>query len=252
MSRYVLPWRRAELEKIQNQLANLTCVNDPKMTAPGRSAYSLKQLSENLQMYCKKQARSLRWNQHYQQALHSVAEDVKRVLKDKVLKPMSIGAVAQSAQVQRNLDKNAGYYAFLTGKRSKGENLAEAEKWCIDHSDAIQKAGTYGIPLVMSHRSSNSKPVKGGWKWRCRIILMQDIRALLLDGRFAIPFVETFMNVPWGEGGMTQEEVRTWIQITKHHYDKWYSSDYSKFDVSQPSWLLEDVFYHVVRPCLGL
>lgn len=31
----------------------------------------------------------------------------------------------------------------------------------------------------------------------------------------------------------------------------YYSSDYSKFDTSQASWLLEDVFWKVLRPCFG-
>lgn len=250
--RYAKPWRRADLVKIQNRLTHLTCVNDPAMTAPGRSAYSLKQLKENLLLYCRKQYRSLRWNQHYQSAVDSVAADINSLLHGRCLQPMSIGAVAASEQVRKNLDKNAGFFAFETGKRSKGENLSEAVEWCEANLSKIRKEGQYGLPLVISHRSSNSKPVsKSEWKWRCRIILMQDIRALLMDGVFAIPFTALFQSIPWGEGGMTQEEVRSWIQITKQHYSRWYSSDYSKFDVSQPAWLLEDVFNRVVRPCFG-
>jgi hypothetical protein len=80
---------------------------------------------------------------------------------------------------------------------------------------------------------------------------MQDLRALLGDGRFAIPVNNLFQRIPWGEGGMTKSEVETWIHWAKHRYSRWYSSDYSKFDVSQPAWLLEDVFYKVIRPLFG-
>jgi hypothetical protein len=165
---------------------------------------------------------------------------------------MSTGAVASSRQLVQNLDKNAGYYAFETGRRSKGENLDDAVKWVEAHKLEIAKRGNYELPLVMSHRSSNSKPINNHeWKWRCRVILMQDLRALLLDGRFAIPFINLFRDIDWGEGGMTQEQVRSWIQIARRNYGAFYSSDYSKFDTSQPAWLLEDVMMKVVRPLFG-
>lgn len=251
--RYALPWRRAELLKVQDQLTHLKCENDPRMTQPGRSAYSLKQLKDNLSLYCRKQCRSLRWNEHYQAAVKSVADDLQKLLGvGRCLQPISTEAVAKSGAFQKNLDKNAGYFAFETGRRSKGENIQEALEWCSSHELEIAKSGCYGIPLVISHRSSNSKPTgPNTWKWRCRIILMQDIRALLLDGRFAIPFTQLFINCPWGEGGMTSQEVRGWVHRARNHYDKWYSSDYSKFDVSQADWLLEDVIYKVVRPLFG-
>lgn len=250
--RYAFPGKLAELERIQNRLSHLSCENDPAMTAPGRSAYSLKQLTENMKLYCREQCRSLRWNEHYRTAINLVARDVLKLLRGRCLQPAEIGAVAESEHVRKNLDKNAGYFAFETGKRSKGENLEDAVEWCVSNMNTIMDRGSYELPLVVSHRSSNSKPTsKTTWKWRCRIILMQDIRALLLDGRFLVPFTDLFRSIPWGEGGMTQDEVRSWIAITRNHYDRWYSSDYSKFDVSQPAWLIEDVFDHVIRPCFG-
>lgn len=251
--RYAYPSVRQELKSRLQQLTHLTCENDPAMTAPGRSAYSIQQLKENLSLYCRKQWRSLRWNEHYRSALRSVAADVKALLKGRrCLQPMAISAVAASGPIQRNLDKNAGYYVFETGRRSKGENLEDAVKWCDEHLAEICERGHYDLPLVISHRSSNSKPTsESTWKWRCRIILMQDIRALLLDGHFAVPFTELFKDISWGEGGMTQADVRQWVELAKGHYECFYSSDYSKFDVSQPAWLLEDVLMKVVRPCFG-
>lgn len=252
ITRYAKPEKVAELERIQNRLANLTCANYPEMTRPGRSAYSLKLLDENLRQYTRNQARSMRWNQHYQQALATVADEVKALCKGGSLTPMAIEDVATSEPIQRNLEKNAGYMAFLTGQRSKGENLEEAVKWCLSNRNKVVEAGNYGIPLVISHRSSNSKPIsKTSWKWKCRIILMQDLRALLYDGVFAVPFTRLFKDIPWGEGGMTQPQVRSWIQIKRVHYDSFYSSDYSQFDVCQAPWLLEDVIMKVVRPCFG-
>lgn len=204
-------------------------------------------------MYQRSQCRSLRWNEHYRDALQSIARELYDLLpSNKPLKPLDIGDVAAAESIVKNLDKNAGYYGFVTGKRSKGENLDDAIKWCNHNVDAIKRRGYYGTPLVISHRSSNSKP-KGltGWKWKCRIILMQDVRALLLDGRFALPFTNMFKRVPWGEGSMTHTQVESWIQIQRMHYSRFYSSDYSSFDVSQPAWLLEDVFNVIMRPLFG-
>lgn len=254
MLRYVWPWRRAELNRLQQQLSHLICDNDPGMTQPGRSAYSLQQLRENLSLYCRSQCRSLRWNEHYQRAVQSVADDLRGLLKQgRWLQPISTEAVAESGSFQRNLDKNAGFMAFETGRRSKGENVEQAIEWCNSNREAIAHSGHYGLPLVISHRSSNSKPIdETHWKWKCRIILMQDVRALLMDGRFAIPFTQLFQECPWGEGGMTGLDIRGWVHRARHHYNRWYSSDYSKFDVSQAPWLLEDVIYKVVRPLFGV
>lgn len=251
--RYALPERRAELLRVLEQAKHLSCANDPNMRSPGRSAFSLQQLTDNVQQYLTPKVRSLRWNEHYWDAVKSVAEEVIKLLPiGETLKPMILGDVAESAAVQKNLDKNAGYFAFETGRRSKGENLQDAVEWCIEHKELILEQGFYGLPLVVSHRSSNSKPISDTeWKWRCRIILMQDVRALLLDGRFAIPLTTLFADIPWGEGSMNDNEVASWVMIKRCHYDRFYSSDYSKFDVSQPAWLLEDVFYHVLRPCFG-
>jgi len=251
--RYCKPNKRRELIRVMHQLSNLKCSNDPKMHAPGRSAYSLKLLAANLDQYCQPKARSLRWNEHYQQALASVAKDVRSLLPvGRFLKPMTIHEVASSAAVQRNLKKNAGYMAFESSLRSKGENLPEAVEWCNANMHLIAESGAYGIPLVISHRSSNSKPKGDGtWKWKCRIILMQDVRALLMDGRFLVSFTELFKDIPWGEGSMNHQQVSDWIQRNRQRYSHFYSSDYSSFDVSQPAWLLEDVFRSVVRPVFG-
>lgn len=83
------------------------------------------------------------------------------------------------------------------------------------------------------------------------MILMQDIRALLYDGRFAIPTITLFQGIPWGEGSMSTLDVRHWIQREREHASYWYSSDYSKFDTSQAGWLIEDVFNKVIRPLFG-
>jgi hypothetical protein len=252
ISRYARKPRVRELVRIQNQLSNLRCINDPEMTAPGRSAYSLALLRQNLAQYEKSQARSLRWNQHYQHALQLVSSDVRK-LCGRGLHPISFDDVAKSGAIQRNLDKNAGYLVFETGLRSKGENLDEALKWCRDNKGLVLERGSYDLPLVISHRSSNSKPVSSEeWKWRCRIILMQDERALLFDGRYAIPFTGAFRDIPWGEGSMNHQEVESWIQSHRMRYTSFYSSDYSSFDVCQAQWLLEDVFYHIMKPCFVL
>jgi hypothetical protein len=222
------------------------------MTHPGRSAYSLKLLKENLELYTTIEIRSLRWNEHYQRALEIVAHDVQALTGGKYLKPMAIEAVAASDQLKHTLKKNAGYMAFETGKRSKGENMDEAIKWCLEHLQECLELGTWGRPLVMGHRSSNSKPIDSThWKWKCRIILMQDLIQMLYEGHFAIPFIELFKSCPWGEGSMSQEQVRSWIMIKRRQYQNWYSSDYSQFDVHQAPWLLEDVMNRIVRPLFG-
>lgn len=250
--RYARPEFKREVLKTLRINANLECEDSQEITHPGRSAVSLQLLRANLAEYKRTQARSLRWNEHYQAALASVAKDVIHLLHGYKLQPMSIKEVAASESVIHNFDKNAGYIGFQTNQRSKGENIDLAVEWCEQNLQEIMSRGYYGIPYVIAHRSSNSKPSDDRyWKWRCRIILMQDLRALLYDGHFAIPFKKLFENISWGEGGMHPDQVSAWVMLRRREYPYFYSSDYSRFDVSQPVWLLEDMFNYVVRPCFG-
>jgi len=252
MMGFVKPWKKRELKKILQKLRHLKCSNYQGMPHPGRSGYSIAQLRHNLEQYCEEGCRSLRWNEHYQAALSSVAAQLQRLLNGKPLQPISIDAVAESDAMQQNLDKNAGYFAFETGRRSKGENLDAAREWCKAMFDEVIERGSYGLPLVIAHRSSNSKPVdEFTWKLKSRVVLMEDIRALLFTGVFAIPFINLFKKCPWGEGSMTHGEVRTWVHRARHRYDRWFSSDYSSFDMNQSGWLLEDVFNSIIRPLFG-
>lgn len=245
--------KRAELEVLIEQLRNLPCVNDPEIRHPGRSAVSLAQLRKHLDAFLTPSPRPLRWNEHYRSALDYVAQEVKsQCLGTALLQPMDYQDVVQSGAITKNLDKNAGYFGFQTGKRSKGENLSEALEWVLSNKDQLLDAENYNIPLVMAHRSSNSKPSGNGWKWKCRIILMQDIRALILDGRFAVPFAEAFKSCAFGEGSMTQDQVASWIQIARSNYTHFFSSDYSQFDVNEAGWCIEDIFNYIIKPCFAL
>lgn len=77
---------------------------------------------------------------------------------------------------------------------------------------------------------------------------MDDLRKLLFDGRFCVPFSEKFKFASFGEGGMSHEEVKTWILNKQLQYRHWVSTDYSKFDTSQADWLIEDAFT-VIKSC---
>lgn len=252
--RYCRPERRGEIERILSGHYALKCKNEAKLQRPGRSAIVLSHLTASLQSYLTPDWRSLRWNQHYRRALEVVRDDIIKLLpKQRKLKPISLKEVSESDAVQRNLSKNAGYFHFVTGKRSKGENLDDALKWCEDHCDEIRANQHYGLPIVITHRSSNSRPCGDGeWKYKGRVAMMQDMRAQLFDGRFIVPFNRVFSGVAWGEGSMNHEEVQRWMDLQRKRFEMWYSSDYSKFDMNQSSWLLEDVFYKIIKPCFEL
>jgi hypothetical protein len=190
---------------------------------------------------------------HYQQALLDVFADMNALLRRGAhLKPISLQAVSESESLRNGLSSNAGWIGYLTGLRTKRENLDVALEWCQEYIHDIALGGDYHLLVVPSHRSSNSKVSRVGfWKLKCRVVLMQDLRAELLDGRFAVPLNDLFKAIPWGEGSMNHAEVDRWIQEARFHYHHWYSTDYSKFDTSQPAWLLEDIFEKVLRPLFG-
>lgn len=258
LHKYCLVNKRKELKHVISRVMNLSCENVPGL-APGRSAIILSQLRDNLALFEEPSHQSLRWNEHYRQALEMTCDDLVREVKvmnhGMLLKPVSLQAVAESESFVHNANKHAGYIAFESGKRSKRDNVEQGIKWCEEHEEAILLKGNYGLPQVLGHRSSNSKVSSwesGTFKARCRAINMADVRQQLMDGRFQVPFNCKCLNVAWSEGGMSHEDVQSWINVARSKFNYYYSSDYSKFDTSQSDWLLEDAFKKVIRPCFDL
>lgn len=238
---YCYDAKRKEIVKLLQRIYSLNCENAP-VEWPGRSAVVRQQITENLGEMEKPSWRSLRWNQHYQKAISTLKAEIGKAN----LKPLSLRAAAETGTIQKNLSKNAGYLAFETGKRSKGENLQEAvRRASLEEASALAN-GHFGHPLVVAIRTSNSGISdwdKGLWKERTRPILMVDLRQLLQSTRFCHPMMEWFKsNIPWGEGGMTHSEVELWTWHTRVKYSNWFSTDFSGFDRNQSDWLLEDVF----------
>jgi hypothetical protein len=250
--RYCKPAYRKEVRRILHDNEHAKCLNAPGFARPGRAAISVGQLEDNLNLFLTPDVPQKRFMDAYQRSLDSVLDDLMLITKGDHLKPISLMAVSESDSIKRGLSSNAGWIGFLTGCRTKRENLSLALEWCQNYMHDIAIGGDYHLYVVPSHRSSNSKIVdSNSWKLKCRIVLMQDLRGELLDGRFAIPFNNVFMKCPWGEGSMSHSDVDLWIRQARFDLDKWYSTDYSKFDTSQPKWLLEDIFSKIIRPMFG-
>lgn len=255
---YCLTSKRSEVNRVIRREKNLDCSNTPGLT-PGRASILIDQLRDNLTLFKQPSHQSLRWYDKYWKAIELTRQDlVNQVLfrnHGKLLQPVSFNEVARSESFTRNANKHAGFDAFVTGKRAKGDNIEWATEWCESHLEEVIQRGNYGIPLSMAHRSSNSKIDdwdQGTFKSRCRVVLMASTRQQLFDGRFLLPFNDNCLSIDWSEGGMTHEEVQHWINKARLNYKYYYSSDYSKFDTSQSDWLLEDVFYHIIKPCFKL
>lgn len=248
---YSLVSKRREVEQILDRIHHLKCENEP-VKWPGRSAVVRTQIDEILSNMAKPDCRSFRWNKHYQATLAQLRAEMVRAH----LKPLSLCAVAETETFRKNLKKNAGYMAFETGKRSKGQNLDEALRLAeaSELQDVMRRH--FCKPLVVAIRTSNSGISDweaGTWKERTRPILMVDLRQLLQSSRFGVPFNEWFQsNVPWGEGGMTHQQVEQWTWKTRTRFRHWLSTDFSKYDSSQSSWLIEDAFSIVKAAFPGL
>jgi hypothetical protein len=263
LKRYCYPGVWPVIRQLITDNEHLTCSNDPSIPQPGRSAISINQLTQNLELYKEPNIRSLRWNKHYNEALLLVANQVMSecLMSGHVLQPLSLKEVSTAPELVRNYQRNAGYLSFETGKRSKGENIEYALERATDEYAEMLRRGYYDRPLVIAHRSSNSKPenvrisakkcMTLGWKWRCRIILMQDLIAQLWDGRFAIPLTRVAVKLSFGEGSMTTQDVEMWVAKQRARYNRFFSSDYSKFDTSEMAWCLEDIFNRILRPLFG-
>jgi hypothetical protein len=193
---------------------------------------------------------SFRWNQNYQQSLKLIRDYFSKIK----LRPLHYITVDDVRRVLPKSNTHSGAFWLATGIKEKGKNLEVAFKaFAKDVDDAILN-GTFALPILLGNRTQASGEYDdegnqtGECKHKTRVVSMIDLELIMAELMFAYPFQRTFTNSKFYAGGKDDLAISSYLLDWRSKYDSWISLDYSSFDQTISSWLIEDAF-SIIKSC---
>lgn len=201
------------------------------------------------------QAADFRWNKNFKRALGIMQDEVADVsLTTKVF-----NSDQEFGELLRKPHANAGFKAIESGFKAKSENL---DGILDDYRGRIKKAkqtGSFNIPLLIGFRTQSSdfwgldgKLKKDGEKSKIktRTIMMSSMVFQVLEEQWMNPADEVLHRLPWFTPGKSEDDIHKIIYdaIDNRYFTHWFSADFSRYDSTIPSWMIETVYKDFIRP----
>lgn len=144
-------------------------------------------------------------------------------------------------------DTHAGFYAIITGKNHKGDNLDGLFSVYHDERLRAMSEGNFGYPILPGVRTQGGAYHADGTrrdvaKQKTRLISMIDLRQICFELESAHPFQQQFLHWNNYAGGKNSDAQLRRINDMRYRMKYWMSIDYSHYDQSIPNWLIRDAF----------
>lgn len=195
---------------------------------------------------------SFRWNRNYQQAL----EELRNLLNFKI-KPLKLMNDDDIINCLPKRDTHSGFQAILTGNRTKGENLEDIFKRYDEARRLAIEEGTFNKPQLIGFRTqcsgelTDSGEMTNTCKHKLRVVIMMDMFNIINERCFQKPLQQELVHLDFIGGGKNDDSLRLLFNHWRGMYSKFISIDYSSFDQTISSWLVEDVF-RILKGCFIL
>lgn len=234
-------------------------INSNEFEAQIRYLMSLKDLdgnpfSRNLKIYntteeamvrfSEKDYTSFRWNENYRKSLKELKSEFSRLN----LKPLVFKCDDHIKDALPKKDTHSGYTWILSGLKKKGENMEGIHrKFKHEMREAI-KIGSFNKPILIGFRTQASGEYKDDGsqtntcKHKLRVVSMIDLIQIIGELKFSKPIQDYLSTVPYYAGGKSEKAISSIITGNRMKYDRFLSIDYSSFDQTISSWLIEDAF----------
>jgi hypothetical protein len=227
-----------EVRKYLNEL------KDPEGFPFSRSLKSSVQLDKAIHAFEDSDYTSFRWNSNYQEALLKV----KREFSMYHLVPLSFSCDDDIINAIPKLDTHSGWTFILSGNRKKGENLDDIYSTWLAEVNKARKVGSLNKPILPGTRTQGSGEFtdQGDFTFTCkhktRLVSMMDLIEIISELVFAKPFQDLIGWKPFYAGGKSVSQIGSIISNLRAKYSEYVSLDYSAYDQSISSWLIEDAF----------
>lgn len=187
---------------------------------------------------------SFRWNENYQKAL----EDMKSQFSKYHLKPVMYHCDADIANVLPKKDTHSGWTYILTGSKKKGDNLEGIYKRYQNDIRTARVNGTFANPILVGFRTQASGEFNedgsetGTCKHKTRVVCMYDLISIIHELKYSYPIQKLIQDMDFYAGGKDPSTISGLINTWRSKSLSWWSIDYSKYDMTISSWLIEDAF----------
>lgn len=238
LSEYV--YDKKDLERTLNYLNSL---KDDKGRLFSRNLKVYSESEDAMIRFTDSDHAPFRWNEHYQKSLQELKDEVSRFK----LKPL---VYHSDDDVRLNLpktDTHSGYYYIISGKKQKGDNMEGIFKAYQIEKERALIEGTFNEPILIAFRTQASGEFNDDGtttntcKHKLRVVSMISLISLINELRFSKPFQEAIQSKMWYTGGKDEKAINAIITNWRSKYKYYLSIDYSSYDQTQSSWLIEDV-----------
>jgi hypothetical protein len=240
--------RRYEKSSCRGLVNEVNKTVDAKIDDNGRhfsrSYYDPREIEKALERFQSQHVPSRRWNPAYQEAKRGLVQWAK-LQNAKMLRWDSDRDIIQALPKR---DTHSGFTFVESGRKSKGENMVDVKRGLDQFVSKAKASGCIGRPMLIGSRTQGNAGINDdgtyseGFKLKTRLVLMVDLYQILCELRFSKPVQEIFAQ--WREyaGGKSRNEQAIIINDMRSNYSYAVSLDYSSYDQSLPSWLIEDAF----------
>lgn len=217
---------------------------DPLGFAFSRSLKSGSDLDKAIHAFEGDDHTSFRWNKHYRSALAEMMKEYSRFN----LVPLSYACDDDVINAIPKLDTHSGWTFILNGKRKKGENLDDIFRRFTSEATEAVANGSFNKPILPGVRTQGSGEFNedGTFSYTCkhktRLVSMIDLMEIIAELRFARPFQNLIAGQRFYAGGKPITGLSSIISGMRATYSDYASLDYSAYDQSISSWLIQDAF----------
>lgn len=232
-----------EFKKVKQYLRTL---KDPDGWSFSRDLRIYNKVSKSVSKFLEKDYTSFRWNRHYQNALKKLTSalfggGVK-------LTPIKFTCDDDVRRILPKLDTHSGFTMIESGDKQKGENLDGIYSKLKAMEDEALETGTFNRLMLVGFRTQTSGEFEDDGtftntcKHKVRLILMVDLQIICEEIKFSRVLQDLLASKPFYGGGKDLDRISILISGWRTKYNKFLSIDYSSFDQTISSWLIEDVF----------
>lgn len=243
-------WDKSNFDNQVSYLKNLT---DKDGFSFSRNLKIYSTIEDAMKRFAEKDHTSFRWNQNYQQSLKELRDIFSKVR----LQPLHYLCDDDIREALPKLDTHSGYYWINSGNKKKGDNMEGIYERFQEEFENALTTGTFSKPLLLGFRTQASGEYEDDGsqtstcKHKLRVVSMVDLIVIIAELMFAKPVQDFMASKDFYAGGKDATEISGIITNWRVKYDKFMSIDYSAFDQTISSWLIEDAF-SVFRGCFNL
>lgn len=182
-----------------------------------------------------------RWNKRFRAAIQKVADRYSEASLTAIPLPTT---VEEAKLLLSEWRTSGGWESILTGKRYKGDILdKEYVKGLAGKVTKALEEGRFNYPILPGYRTQCSELPNLDCKHKKRPVNMITLTVVLCESLFANPISGFLTTYPYSAIGKDDRfDIPRWVHQQQVRGYSWISLDYSNYDSTIPSWLIDAAF----------